>query len=408
MVMAPVMKMVAVQAPARETRGGGDGSEDPGGFQDVLSQVKREREPEPAQRGAGGAELSPQRTEMNPGERKDVDPNADAAADVADESGGTPTASIQPVAAVQVHGDGADEPAEADADELAEVRAVVARDEAKAVRTAGRSEAGDKATPPVSGSRGRAEPLQQRGDGVVEARTGDGQVTTGEQETTKSAPSERPVSTSVARDGAAEAAGRAMSRSEAGQSGVTVQAGANVNANNSDAVDMTSARPAVQMNAPAEGRPAAPAMPRADLPEVRFAEQNSPGIVTAVRTQLLPNGGSMQIRLDPPELGAMQVIVRMRDGVMTASFHTSSDEAARLLSHNLGQLRQALETAGMNVERLQVQQSPREESSSRGGQQEQSQQQSGQDGQHEQQRREMLQRMWRKLALGDDPLDLVA
>jgi flagellar hook-length control protein FliK len=144
-------------------------------------------------------------------------------------------------------------------------------------------------------------------------------------------------------------------------------------------------------------------------PEAQFAQANHPTIVTGVQGQLLPNGGTMMIRLDPPELGALQVTVHLRDGVMTAAFETSNDDATRLLSHSLDQLKTSLESAGVNVEKLHVQQAPRQDS--RGGSGEQ-RQQPGQEQQHEaqqeQQRREMLRRMWRKLSGGGDPLDMVA
>ena len=73
--------------------------------------------------------------------------------------------------------------------------------------------------------------------------------------------------------------------------------------------------------------------------ESQFADANHPKIVSGITGRLLPNGGAMQLRLDPPELGAMQIKVEMRDGVMTASFETSNDQATRLLSHSLGDLR---------------------------------------------------------------------
>lgn len=159
-----------------------------------------------------------------------------------------------------------------------------------------------------------------------------------------------------------------------------------------------------QTNAPPVIHAAAPVPP-----EVQFADTNHPQMVTAMRTELLPNGGSMRIRLDPPSLGEIQVQVDMRDGNMTASFQTSNDEATRLLTHSLGQLRQSLELQGVSVEKLQVQQAPREQFHSNSGD-EGSQQRHAQDNssQQEQQRREMLQRMWRRLRLGSDPLDLVA
>ncbi len=145
-------------------------------------------------------------------------------------------------------------------------------------------------------------------------------------------------------------------------------------------------------------------------PETQFAEVNHPRIVTSVHGQLLPNGGSMQLRLDPPDLGAMNVSVHMRDGVMTATFEASNDQAAQLLSHSLGDLKTALESQGVSVGQLHVQQAPRDSNgpSRDGGQ--------GNDGrqfdqtaqQQEQQRREMLRRMWRRVSGSKDPLDLVA
>jgi flagellar hook-length control protein FliK len=145
-------------------------------------------------------------------------------------------------------------------------------------------------------------------------------------------------------------------------------------------------------------------------PEVQFAQVNHDRVVTGVRAQLLPQGGAMQIRLDPPELGALQVMVEMRDGTMQATFQTSNDEATRLLSHSLNQLKHVLESQGVSVERLQVQQAPKNEHSNAG--EEQKQQQQGGSDEHaarqEQQRKELLRRMWRKVSGGGDPLDLVA
>ncbi|MDB5290216.1 MAG: flagellar hook-length control protein [Phycisphaerales bacterium] len=151
------------------------------------------------------------------------------------------------------------------------------------------------------------------------------------------------------------------------------------------------------------------AQPQAAPPEARFAQDNHPQIVSSVHGQLLPNGGSMQLRLDPPELGALHVTVQMRDGVMTVSFGTANDQATRLLTHSLGQLKTALESQGVSVEKLHVEQSPREQGST-GGEGRQPQDQSAADhpAQQEQQRREMLRRMWRRLSGGQDPLDLVA
>ncbi len=143
-------------------------------------------------------------------------------------------------------------------------------------------------------------------------------------------------------------------------------------------------------------------------PEAQFVSTNHPSIVTGIHGKLLPNGGTMTLRLDPPELGALQVSVHMRDGVMTAAFETSNDQATRLVSHSLSQLKSALESAGMSVEKLHVQQSPRQESGDSSDRQSSQRDDQQQEARQEQQRRQMLNRMWRKLAGGEDPLDLVA
>lgn len=144
-------------------------------------------------------------------------------------------------------------------------------------------------------------------------------------------------------------------------------------------------------------------------PEARFAEANHAEIVKGIQTDLMPRGGTMQIRLDPPELGALQVILTIKDGVVNATFQASSDDSSKLLSHSLGQLKTALETAGVTVDKLQVTHTPRDTQTNTGGD-DQQRHQPGQDDlsrQQEQQRKEMIKRMWRKLAGESDPLDLV-
>jgi flagellar hook-length control protein FliK len=147
-------------------------------------------------------------------------------------------------------------------------------------------------------------------------------------------------------------------------------------------------------------------------PETRFAADNHEKIVSGVRGELLPNGGTMKLRLDPPELGTLQVSLHLRDGVVTAAFQTSNDDAARMLSHTLGDLRATLEAHGIAVDKLHVQQSPRDESGgdSAGGKDTGRSSQTfeqQQESRREQQRRDAVQRIWDKLA-GIAPIDLVA
>jgi hypothetical protein len=143
-------------------------------------------------------------------------------------------------------------------------------------------------------------------------------------------------------------------------------------------------------------------------PDAQFVAENHPKIITGIRGELIPGGGSMHIRLDPPELGALQISVHMEDGVMTASFQTSTDDATRLLSHSLAQLKHVLESQGVSVEKLHVQQAPRDEQRQAFDDSRHQQSSENSSAHQEQQRREMLRRMWRRLTDGSDPLDMVA
>lgn len=160
-------------------------------------------------------------------------------------------------------------------------------------------------------------------------------------------------------------------------------------------------------------QPAVPVPVATTTPDRATAENNVARIVTSVRGSLGAAGGTMQIRLDPPTLGAVNVSVSFENGVMTASLTTENEQATRMLSHNLSALKTSLESAGVTVDKIQVKQAAPSEHSS-------SNQQQGSDPQsreqmsyndssrQEQQRREMMQRMWRRVSGNLDDLDLVA
>jgi len=160
---------------------------------------------------------------------------------------------------------------------------------------------------------------------------------------------------------------------------------------------------------PGEAHDAAPAqVAPVKLPEAQFVDANHPKIISSVRGELMPHGGTMHIRLDPPELGAVNVMVKIKEGVISVSFETSNGEATRLLSHSLSDLKTGLEAAGVNVDKLHVQQSSNQSSTSsdsdaRGN----PNSQDASSRQQEQQRREMMRRLWRKVS-GGDPVDLMA
>jgi flagellar hook-length control protein FliK len=154
--------------------------------------------------------------------------------------------------------------------------------------------------------------------------------------------------------------------------------------------------------------------------DASFAEDNHSNIAASVHGQLMPDGGTMQIRLDPANLGTVQVTVRVKDGSVSASFETDNDDATRLLSHSLGQLKSALEQTGISVDHMHVAQAPRsgnggdtagtgkDGQGSNGNGQAAGSAEDQQRARQEQQRREVLQKMWQRLSGGTDPIDLVA
>ncbi len=65
-------------------------------------------------------------------------------------------------------------------------------------------------------------------------------------------------------------------------------------------------------------------------------------------------GGEMQLRLRPPELGSMRLDIAVRDGVMTAHLETETAAARNVLLDNLPQLRDRLAEQNVKVERFDV------------------------------------------------------
>ncbi|MFM7133563.1 MAG: flagellar hook-length control protein FliK [Planctomycetota bacterium] len=78
--------------------------------------------------------------------------------------------------------------------------------------------------------------------------------------------------------------------------------------------------------------------------------------LAAKGAELLANqrGGTITMRLDPPELGAMRIEIRIAQGAVFADFEAQNPEARALLESNLSMLRRRLESQGLAVERLTV------------------------------------------------------
>jgi flagellar hook-length control protein FliK len=65
-------------------------------------------------------------------------------------------------------------------------------------------------------------------------------------------------------------------------------------------------------------------------------------------------GGTLQLRLSPPELGALRIELNVKDGVLSASLQTENANARRLLLDHLPALRDRLAEQNIRVDRFEV------------------------------------------------------
>jgi len=65
-------------------------------------------------------------------------------------------------------------------------------------------------------------------------------------------------------------------------------------------------------------------------------------------------GGTLQLRLSPPELGSLRLALTVKDGVLSASLETETPAARRLLLDHLPALRDRLAEQNVRVERFDV------------------------------------------------------
>ena len=65
-------------------------------------------------------------------------------------------------------------------------------------------------------------------------------------------------------------------------------------------------------------------------------------------------GGTLQLRLSPPELGSLKIQLNVKDGVMSASLETDNANARRVLLDHLPALRDRLAEQNIRVDRFDV------------------------------------------------------
>ena len=62
----------------------------------------------------------------------------------------------------------------------------------------------------------------------------------------------------------------------------------------------------------------------------------------------------MQLHLNPPELGALQVDVSMHNGVLSARIEAQTPTAQQILTDNIAQLKDSLTQQGVSFDRIDV------------------------------------------------------
>lgn len=121
------------------------------------------------------------------------------------------------------------------------------------------------------------------------------------------------------------------------------------------------AAPAV-LPAPASVASAAPApapetLPHSAAPQLdpSSVDPNVARVARGLQSALSQQGGTVALRLHPPELGVVRVEVEIDAGAVRARFIAEHESVRTLLTHQLQHLRQALQSQGLAVERLEVQ-----------------------------------------------------
>lgn len=97
---------------------------------------------------------------------------------------------------------------------------------------------------------------------------------------------------------------------------------------------------------------ARPAKPTA--PPTSKNDANTERILRVLRSQISENRARATLRLDPPELGTVKLHLDLRQDVLALRIDTATGAAHRLLSEHVESLRQGLEAAGIQLERVEI------------------------------------------------------
>ena len=88
--------------------------------------------------------------------------------------------------------------------------------------------------------------------------------------------------------------------------------------------------------------------------------ERTQSIVRAAKLSHSEGGSTVTIRLNPPELGPMEIKIEVREGVTTANIRITTEAARDALQGSIPDLREALQRDGVNVVQVDVELSDRE------------------------------------------------
>lgn len=82
---------------------------------------------------------------------------------------------------------------------------------------------------------------------------------------------------------------------------------------------------------------------------------NAARLARGLQNALQQQGGGLTLRLTPPDMGTVRIQLSIQGATVAAQFHAESEAGRTLLHQQMAQLRHALESQGLQVERLSVQ-----------------------------------------------------
>ena len=163
------------------------------------------------------------------------------------------------------------------------------------------------------------------------------------------------LNTSIRRDQAAsETAARPSTSSTSSASSTSSPIAAD-----SSIVDPSAGRSSAGLAKPMSGSVEAQSLPNSSASLAPQDAETGPrrtaaGVARGLQALSAQKGGSLIMRLDPPNLGQVRMELNMEAGRVSVLITAAGDTARSLLRDNLGVLRHALEDRGFAVERLAV------------------------------------------------------